>query len=129
MILQIGVKVLLRSADGKYLLIRRKEAFQDGASWDIPGGRIEPEEPLDKALMREVKEEIGVELTANTQLLAAQDIFVEAKDLHVVRLTYLAEFDGDIVIGDEHTEFNWLSINELKAAELDKYLAEIVPSL
>ena len=60
--LQVGVKVLIQNSNSKYLLLQRAVAMGDEkeAHWDIPGGRIEPEEALMSALAREVKEETGL---------------------------------------------------------------------
>jgi len=47
--LQVGVKILLKNSEGKYLLIRRSaEKYPEvGARWDIVGGRIDGEPKLD----------------------------------------------------------------------------------
>lgn len=98
--LQVGVKALIER-DGTYLFLRRSADFKSGPQdWDIPGGRIEADEALADALRREVIEETGLSLDTIDTLLAAQDIFVPSKDLHVVRLTYLANATGDITISD-----------------------------
>ncbi len=128
MILQVGVKILIKNNDGKYLFIRRAASFKSGPQkWDIPGGRIEPEEALQDALRREVKEETGMELEKVELLLAAQDIFVPEKDLHVVRLTYLGSANGDVTVSDEHDSFQWMTISEIKAEpNVDSYLQQII---
>ena len=97
MILQVGVKALIKNDAGQYLFLRRSERMQAEIEphWDIPGGRIDPTERLPVALAREIMEETGMELTDEPRLVAAQDIMVEAKDLHVVRLTYVANARGD----------------------------------
>lgn len=57
--LQVGVKILLKNLDGKYLLLRRnpKKYPEVGAQWDIVGGRIHPGQTLLENLKREIKEE------------------------------------------------------------------------
>ena len=64
--LQVGVKVIIRNDNGDVLLLKRTSQFllpaDSEASWDIPGGRIEPDESLRDALAREVNEEIGATL-------------------------------------------------------------------
>lgn len=132
MILQIGVKVLIHGSDGRYLFIERTDILQNetAKSWDIPGGRIEPEESLDQALAREVKEEIGVDIAGEPQLINAQDIFVPAKDLHVVRLTYLLDFDPtDITLSNEHQNYQWLSLGEARAIPVEPFLKETLEKL
>ena len=126
--LQVGVKVLIKNSEGKYLLLQRASAMDDEAEahWDIPGGRIEPAEPLLDALAREVSEETGLTLNDSPRLLGAQDIFVPLKDLHVVRLTYLVDGSGDATISDEHQKMQWATNNEALDMNLDPYLREIL---
>ncbi len=128
--LQVGVKALLQQ-DGKFLFLRRNKDFKAGPQkWDIPGGRIEPEEPLEEALAREITEETGLVLKSLEKLLAAQDIFVEVKNLHVVRLTYSASAEGDVVISDEHDEHRWMSLDEILAEpNVDSYLQQVLRKL
>lgn len=125
--LQIGVKVIIRSTEGKILLIRRSKLLQDESepSWDIPGGRIEPEEPLDAALRREVKEELGVDIDETAMLINAQDIFVPSKNLHVVRLTYILTCSMlDIVLSEEHQEYRWVLSDDLQSMNIEPYLKQ-----
>lgn len=132
MLLQVGVKVLIRNTNDNYLFIKRTELLQDETevSWDIPGGRIEPDEPLHDALVREVKEETGLNLEATPNLVTAQDIFVPHKDLHVVRLTYIAEQAVEaITLSDEHQEIVWLTLDEAKQIMTEPFLKETLSLL
>ena len=127
MILQIGVKVLIHRTDDMYLFMKRTDVLQNETeeSWDIPGGRINAEESLASALAREVSEEIGVTIDNEPQLINAQDIFVPAKDLHVVRLTYIVDSEPfDITLSDEHQEYAWLSLKDAHAIAIEPYLKE-----
>lgn len=128
--LQVGVKVLLKQGD-KYLFLRREPKFKAGPQkWDIPGGRIEPDEPLEEALAREVSEETGLTLEKVDKLLAAQDIFVPGKDIHVVRLTYVGGASGEVAISDEHDDYKWLTLEEILAEQhIDPYLIEVLESI
>jgi 8-oxo-dGTP diphosphatase len=127
--LQVGVKVLVQNKHGEYLLLRR-DKIMDGeteAHWDIPGGRIEPEEALFDALKREIMEETGLAIPGMPKLLDAQDIFVPAADLHVVRLTYSLQGEGNaVVISDEHQEARWVTPEEAKTFNLDPYLRKVL---
>jgi 8-oxo-dGTP pyrophosphatase MutT (NUDIX family) len=106
------------------------QRIQTSVSWDIPGGRIDPEEALFDALRREVFEETGHKLRATPQLVAAQDIMVPAKDLHVVRLTYIAQEDvASVELSDEHDKYQWLHLNETTDLTIDPYLVAVFPLL
>lgn len=127
--LQIGVKVIIKNSQGLYLLVQRTDALSNDQqnAWDIPGGRIEPNEDLSSALAREVREEISVELQGTPKLLAAQDIFVPAKDLHVVRLTYLVYMDiDDIALSHEHQAHKWVTLDETSDMNIEPYLKQVL---
>ncbi|HRJ06200.1 MAG TPA: NUDIX domain-containing protein [Candidatus Saccharibacteria bacterium] len=126
--LQVGVKVLLKNDEGEYLLLRRSQALGRGEEqiWDIPGGRIVADEPLANALTREVLEETGLMLQLHPQLIGAQDIFVESKNLHVVRLTYIGSAEGQIQLSDEHDNSEWMTKEQILAQEtLDPYIRKL----
>lgn len=128
--LQVGVKVLLKNKANRYLLVKRSSLkYPEGfPEWDIVGGRINPGTLLLENLKREVKEETNLNLSEKIKLIAAQDI-LRVPGRHVVRLTYLGEADGDPVLSDEHTEFKWFTMNEIKMLgekELDGYFKELI---
>jgi 8-oxo-dGTP pyrophosphatase MutT (NUDIX family) len=127
-VLQVGIKALIQNEAGKYLFIRRDPAKypETDAHWDIPGGRIDPSERLAEALAREISEETGLVLTGAPKLLAAQDIMVSSKDLHVVRLTYTSNASGQINLGDEHLEYAWMSREKALADNLDRHVRELI---
>lgn len=133
--LQIGVKVIIKNSQNQVLLLRRASQYLLSGdvteSWDIPGGRIEPDENLEQALIREVQEEMGVMLEGSPALLMAQDIFVEAKGLHVVRLTYTHTTDaiGAITLSDEHTDSRWVTLEESKSLTIEPYLRAALDSI
>ena len=129
-VLQVGVKVLLKNPEGKYLLLRRnpKKYPEVGAKWDIPGGRIDPGSTLLENLKREVKEETGLELHQIPKLVAAQDI-LKVAGRHVVRLTYVGEIGGEVELDDESMEHKWFTpseIYQLSEKELDAFLKELL---
>ena len=125
--LQVGVKILLKNRDGKFLLLQRNPIKypEVGAKWDIVGGRINPGLSLLENLKREVMEEAGLEIMGDPKLILAQDIL--KTDKHVVRLTYIGEAVGEVKLSEEHSEFRWLSIEEFSKLEpMDKYIKEIL---
>lgn len=127
--LQVGVKVLLKNPDGKYLLIRRAtDKYQEVLhKWDIPGGRIDPDTELLQNLERELDEETGLRLSQNPRLVAAQDIFDTERNRHIVRLTYVGHTDGEPRLSEEHTEYQWVTFQELAALEnLDRFLKQLI---
>ncbi len=127
--LQVGVKVLLKNPEGKFLLVRRSsDKYPEvDATWDIVGGRIDPGATLLENLKREVKEEVNLSLEDEPRLVAAQDI-LRVLGRHVVRLSYTANINGKPKLTDsDHTEYKWFTLDELKnLKELDIYFKELL---
>jgi ADP-ribose pyrophosphatase YjhB (NUDIX family) len=124
--LQVGVKILLKNTEGKYLLARRSPIKypEVGAKWDIVGGRIDKGTSLIENLKREVMEETGLEIVGEPKLIAAQDIL--KTDKHVVRLTYVGQATGEVKLSEEQTEHKWLTLEEISTLEpLDSYFKEV----
>ncbi|HEY2549335.1 MAG TPA: NUDIX domain-containing protein [Streptosporangiaceae bacterium] len=62
---------VIRDAAGRLLLIRRRN--EPGAGlWSLPGGRIEPGETAEQAVVREVREETGLEVSPGRLLGVVQ---------------------------------------------------------
>jgi 8-oxo-dGTP diphosphatase len=59
----VAVAVLLRP-DGTFLLAQRPKKKVYAGYWEFPGGKVEPGETVREALVREIREELGVEVTA-----------------------------------------------------------------
>ncbi len=128
--LQVGVKALLRNPEGKYLLVRRSPLKypEVGPKWDIVGGRIDPGSTLLDNLKREILEETKLELKDEPKLVAAQDI-LRVPGRHVVRLTYTASISGEPQIDEDHLEWKWFTMEEIKkmtGEELDIYFKELL---
>jgi len=126
--LQVGVKVLLKNKEGRYLLLRRsaKKYPEVGEQWDMVGGRINPGTTLMENLAREVREEAGLSLASNPRLIAAQDI-LRVPGRHVVRLTYIGTADGEPKLSEEHDRYRWFDLSEIgTASRSDPYLKELL---
>lgn len=131
--LQVGVKVLLQNKEGKFLMLHRSlEKYPEVTTgrWDIVGGRINSGTPLLENLKREIKEETGLELVGEPKLVGAQDI-LRNPQRHVVRLTYVGQADGEVVLDtSENDQYKWCSQDEILALDdTDIYFKELLSKI
>jgi mutator protein MutT len=62
MTIQVAAAIVQR--DGRYLIAKRRPGTHLGGLWEFPGGKREPGESLEACLRRELREELGIEITA-----------------------------------------------------------------
>ena len=104
--------VILR--DGAILLLRRATEPEAGA-WGIPGGKVDPFEPVPDAVRREVEEETGLRLGA-LELLCVSDLIDRAAGHHWVAPGYLAlAFEGEPELREpaKHSGLGWFDLADL----------------
>jgi len=56
------VAAVIERADGSFLLAQRPAGKVYAGYWEFPGGKVEPDEPLERALFRELSEELGIQV-------------------------------------------------------------------
>jgi A/G-specific adenine glycosylase len=100
---EIVVAVLQR--EGRYLLGRRPSEGLLGGLWEFPGGKVEVGETHQQALLRECREELGLEVTVGGMLACVRHAYTHFRvTLNVYRCTLLS---GDPT-PKHHTELRWV---------------------
>ena len=75
---------------GRYFVTRRQRGVHLEGYWEFPGGKCEEGESLHDCLKRELKEELGVEVTIGDEILSvAHDYHDRHVELHFLACTFL----------------------------------------
>src|SRR5262245_46617516 len=112
------------------LLVRRGRGPAQG-EWSVPGGRVEPGEPLHLAVVREIFEETGLEVVVDRFLGWAERLPSGdgADDGHFVILDFLVtplDPSQALVAGDDAAEARWVPFEELSELRLVDGLHEFL---
>ncbi len=94
--------------DGRVLAARRTSPAALAGGWELPGGKVEPGEPPEAALVREVAEELGCEVA----VVAWLDPVVAIGEHHELRVAVVRLVAGEPV-PTEHDLVRWLGPHEL----------------
>src|SRR5215831_5052317 len=98
--------------NGTVLLARRnpqRRAYPD--LWSFPGGHVVKNETLNDALVRELREEVGVAPTKYTPLCSIND--PNSGDSITYHVYAITAWEGGepMMTGDEHTELGWFALD------------------
>ena len=102
----VGAAVL---RDGRVLASRRTEPPRLAGLWEFPGGKVEPGEGDEQALVRELREELQVEVRVGERL--GGDLLIGETAVLRVYLCRLVSGEPALVDHDEH---RWLSADQLR---------------
>lgn len=112
--------------DDLILLTRRLAKVHLAGLWEFPGGKVEPDETLEAALRRELREEIGIEVNV-------LDEFFTTSHQYPTKSVELHFFNCTIASGElraiEVAEFRWVKPSELHAFEFPEADRELIDRL
>lgn len=97
--------------ENRYLIAKRGKGVDEGI-WEFPGGKVESEETKQEAVMRELKEELSIDV----QILSYVTTIV---DQHATETIYVSAYLCEIIKGcltlHVHDEYRWVTAKELYA--------------
>lgn len=113
-----AVSVVITNEKGECLLIRRETEPRKG-DWDLPGGFVNWGEAPETAIVREVKEELGVDLHISKTLGSDHDWYPsDGLNTSVNTIIFQGTISGPIVPNKEIGSLHWLHKEELPMSSL-----------
>ena len=94
--------------EGRVLAARRTVPHHLAGCWEFPGGKVEPGEDPEVAVVREIREELGCDVTVTGMLAGEQHI----KTGYLLRVATAVLASGEPV-PHEHDAVRWLAAHEL----------------
>lgn len=115
---------------GKILILRESDKYEDGsnaAKYDVTGGRIEPGQRFDESLLREIKEETGLDAKIGKPFFVNEwRPQVRGEQWQIVGTFFECFVDSDkVILSKDHDEALWIDPKEYKQYNLT---SAIVPA-
>ncbi len=123
-IIEVSAALIFRG--GKLLITQRHARAHLGGLWEFPGGKREPGETFEQCLIREIREELGVEISV-------ADLFEEIAHDYPEKSVHLKFFIGKLFSGEPQpldcAAVNWVSRAELTDFEFPAADAQLLARL
>ena len=98
----------------KFMICQRPAHKARGLLWEFAGGKVEPGETKEQALMRECREELNI-------LLSVGDVFTEVIHEYPDLTVHLTLFNATIAEGEpqklEHNDIKWITPSDIQKYE------------
>jgi len=128
-ILAVGAVVV---RDGKVLLTKRGQEPGRGL-WSLPGGAVHPGEELKAAVIRELREECGIEVAVEEVAEVVERMIPDAEgrlQYHYVILDYRTRWlRGDLSLSEEVEEARWVDPADLHYYRMTRGTADVIRRL
>ncbi len=113
-VVEVAAAVLLRAAGTQFLLAQRPSGKVYAGYWEFPGGKLEPGESAHQALLRELREELGVVVDQASPWLSREFSYPHAN----VRLRFFrVDTWHGAIVPLEHCAFAWLDVGQAPQVE------------
>ena len=121
----LTVRGVIKNDDGEILIVKRHpKSRTDPEMWELPGGKVEEGEFFADALIREIKEETDLDSAVGEFCEAVQNDYMHKRTVQL--MMYLEDVTGEVKISDEHTDWMWANLEELKSLELSSSLKKVL---
>ena len=120
------VTAALIPSRGRLFVGQRPPWKKFGLLWEFPGGKVEPGESLEQSLVREIREELCLDIVVRELF---KKISRDEQDFDIDLHAYWCEICGGKLCLIEHVAFTWANLPELKRMNLTRADRLLIPFL
>jgi len=115
---------IIRNSDGKVLIVQRGENSDHPFKWEFPGGKTRQGESHQECIVREIKEELSLDVVICAQL---EPVEYDYGFRHIRLIPFVCHMDKEEPVLNEHIAYRWTGAGELSGVdfqEADSLVAE-----
>jgi 8-oxo-dGTP diphosphatase len=109
----VALRAFVVNGKGQVLIVRESGDYEDGTNngkWDVVGGRLDPGEQWQQGLLREAKEETGLDVEVGQPFYVDEwRPVVRDEQWHIVGTFFVCKALGDeVTLSQDHDKFEWI---------------------
>lgn len=121
---EILVTCALIESEGKFLLAQRGPEMSHPGKWEFPGGKLETGEAPEECIVREIREELSLEIEVVRRLSDHAHVYPELQR-RVILMPFLCRMVGGGLVLQEHAAVAWVAGPEMTGYDLVEADVEI----
>lgn len=98
---------------GRFLLLRRHKSKPQGCTWGVPAGKLEVNESPKEAVIREIQEEVGINISCDTSEIGK--LYIQLPHVSYIYHMFYKQYDTypEITLAvEENDEARWVTFQE-----------------
>lgn len=107
---KVSCAIIVDEEKEKILIAQRSETMSLPLKWEFPGGKVKLNESLEESLIREIKEELNLNIKVN---YALSDVIHHYPKFSIQLFPFVCQLLGGDLKVLEHKEIKWISKEEL----------------
>lgn len=121
----LTMRGVIRNDEGKILILKRHPLSKtDPDTWELPGGKVDPGESFDDALIREIKEETDLDCEIGDFFEAVPNDYDRKRTVQLMMC--LEDIKGKVKISDEHTDWMWADAEKIRTLRLSTSFRKVL---
>jgi 8-oxo-dGTP diphosphatase len=105
---------VIRNDADKVLVVQRGEGSSHPFKWEFPGGKLAPEETEEECIIREIEEELSMEIVICSKMA---EVDHDYGNEHIRLIPFICDTLDEMPFLTEHIAYKWVEENELTAID------------
>jgi 8-oxo-dGTP diphosphatase len=115
---------IIRNEDNEVLIVQRSEKTDHPLKWEFPGGKIAGGETAEDCIIREISEELSIDIVICGQL---KPVEYDYRHKQITLIPFICDTLEELPLLTEHVDFKWINAEDLVKvdfSEADVFVAE-----
>jgi len=108
---------VIRNEEDEILVVRRGEATDHPFKWEFPGGKLAPQETEEECIIREVGEELSIEVVICGQL---PEVEYDYGHKQIKLIPFICDTLDEMPFLSEHIAYKWMPVTDLLTVDFSE---------